>query len=64
MHVRRIGAGQRPGVHRLRHRLKAGVGVAVLQNLGLSAYQFAVSVKAVGRVTVRMISGFVQTSTG
>ena len=52
MHVRRIGAGQRPGVHRLRHRLKAGVGVPVLQNLGLSAYQFAVSVKAVGRVTV------------
>ena len=52
MHVRRIGAGQRPGVHRLRHRLKAGVGVLVLQDLGLSAYQIAVSVKAVGRVTV------------
>ena len=52
MHVRRIGAGQRPGVHRLRHRFKAGVGVPMLQNLGLSAYQIAVSVKAVGRVTV------------
>ena len=54
MHVLRIGigAGRRPGVHRLRHRLKAGVGVLMLQNLNLFAYQFAVSVKAVGRVTV------------
>ena len=45
-------ADQLPGVHRLRHRLKAGVGVLMLQNLGLSACQIAARVKAVGRVTV------------
>ncbi len=47
-----LSADQLPGVHRLRHRLKAGVGVLMLQNLGLSAYQIAVSVKAAVSVLV------------
>ena len=52
MHVRRIGAGQGFGIRRFLHRFKARIRVLVLQNLDFAADQIAVSVKAVGRVTV------------